>query len=133
MQVKNSSTPKHFEIRTINWVPNKEKAADFNLIFSGKNRELEEIIARIVHEEVQCDKFIQTFLPAEFIGSKINIRTGAIYIPQNAKNGLNVFVRFLAWATEEGLIVVKDERYVHVISKNKVRTEKRAITKLDDE
>ncbi|MBX0312443.1 MAG: hypothetical protein JHC31_11845 [Sulfurihydrogenibium sp.] len=132
MQVKNSSTPKHFEIRTMNWIPNKEKAKDFNLIFSGKNRELEEIIARIVHEEVQCDKFIQTFLPAEFIGSKINIRTGAIHIPQNAKNGLNVFIRFLAWATEEGLIIVKDERYVHVISKNKVRTEKRAITKLDD-
>jgi hypothetical protein len=124
---------KHFEIRTINWVPNKEKAKDFNLIFSGKNIELENIIARIIHEEVSCDKFIQTFLPAEFIGSKINLRTGAIHIPENAKNGLNVFVRFLAWATEEGLIVVKDERYVYVISKNKVRTEKRAITRVVDD
>jgi len=124
---------KHFEIKTMNWVPNKEKAKDFNLIFSGKNRELEEIIARIIHEEVKCDKLIQTFLPAEFIGSKINLRTGTIYIPQDAKNGLNVFVRFLAWATEEGLIIVKDERYVYVISKNKVRTEKRAITRVVDD
>jgi hypothetical protein len=133
MQTKNTSTPKYFEIKTMNWVPNKEKASDFNLIFSGKNRELENIIARIVNEEVSCDKFIQTFLPAEFIGSKINLRKGTIYIPQDAKNGLNVFVRFLAWATEEGLIIVKDERYVYVISKNKVRTEKRAITKVVDE
>jgi hypothetical protein len=117
----------------MNWVPNKEKAKDFNLIFDGKNIELENIIARIVNEEVSCDKFIQTFLPAEFIGSKINLRTGTIHIPQNAKNGLNVFVRFLAWATEEGLIVVKDERYVHIISKNKVRTEKRAITRVTDD
>jgi hypothetical protein len=133
MQTKNTSTPKYFEIRAMNWVPNKEKASDFNLIFSGKNRELENIIARIVNEEVDCDKFVQTFLPAEFIGSKINLRTGAIHIPENAKNGLNVFVRFLAWATEEGLIVVKDERFVYVISKNKVRTEKRAITKVVDD
>jgi hypothetical protein len=133
MQTKNTSTPKYFEIKTMNWVPNKEKASDFNLIFSGKNRELENIIARIVNEEVSCDKFIQTFLPAEFIGSKINLRKGTIHIPQDAKNGLNVFVRFLAWATEEGLIIVKDEHYVYVISKNKVRTEKRAITKVVDE
>jgi hypothetical protein len=125
--------PKHFEIKTINWIPNKEKVKDFNLVFSGKNRELEDIIARIVNEEVKCDKFIPTFLPAEFIGSKINLITGTIHIPQNAKNGLNVFVRFLAWATEEGLIVVKDERYIHLISKNKVRTEKRAITKIIDD
>jgi hypothetical protein len=51
---------KHFEIKTMNWVPNKEKAKDFNLIFDGKNIELENIIARIVHEEVECNKFIQT-------------------------------------------------------------------------
>jgi hypothetical protein len=120
---------KYFEIRTINWVPNKEKTKDFNSIFSGEKRELEDIIARIVNEEVRCDKFIPTFLPTEFIGSKINLRTGTIHIPQNAKNGLNVFVRFLAWATEEGLIVVKDERYVYVISKNKVRTEKKSNNK----
>jgi len=74
MQKKNSPEPKHFEIKQINWVPNKEKAKDFNLIFSGKNRELENIIAGIVNEEVSCDKFIKTFLPAEFIGSKINLK-----------------------------------------------------------
>jgi hypothetical protein len=125
--------PKHFEIKTINWVPNKEKTEDFNLIFSGKNRDLENIIARIVNEEVRCDKFIQTFLPAEFIGSKIDLKTNSIYIPENAKNGLNSFVRFLAWITEEGLIIVKDERYVYVVSKNKVKTEKRAITKIIDD
>jgi hypothetical protein len=57
--------PKHFEIKTMNWVPNKEKAKDFNLIFSGKNRELEEIIARIIHEEVSCDKFYKhSYLPS---------------------------------------------------------------------
>jgi hypothetical protein len=100
--------PKHFEIKTINWVPNKEKTEDFNLIFSGKNRDLENIIARIVNEEVRCDKFIQTFLPAEFIGSKVDLKTNTIHIPENAKNGLNSFVRFLAWITEEGLIIVKD-------------------------
>jgi len=133
MQKKNSPEPKHFEIKQINWVPNKEKAKDFNLIFSGKNRELENIIAGIVNEEVSCDKFIKTFLPAEFIGSKINLKKGTIHTPQNAKNGLNVFVRFLAWATEEGLIIVKDEHYVYIISKNKVRTEKRAITKVINE
>jgi hypothetical protein len=125
--------PKHFEIKTINWIPNKEKVEDFNLIFSGKNRELEDIIARIVNEEVECDKFIPTFLPAEFIGSKIDLKTNSIYIPKDAKNGLNSFVRFLAWITESGLIVVKDERYVYVISKNRVITEKRAITKIIDD
>jgi hypothetical protein len=122
--------PKHFEIKTINWVPNKKKVKDFNLIFSGKNRELEDIIARIVNEEVSCDKFIPTFLPAEFIGSKIDLKTKSIYILENAKNGLKSFVRFLAWITESGLIIVKDERYVYIISKNKVKEEKRAITKV---
>jgi hypothetical protein len=122
--------PKHFEIKTINWVPNKKKIKDFNLIFSGKNRELEDIIARIVNEEVSCDKFIPTFLPAEFIDSKIDLKTKSIYIPENAKNGLKSFVRFLAWITESGLIIVKDERYVYIISKNKVKEEKRAITKV---
>jgi hypothetical protein len=122
--------PKHFEIKTINWIPNKEKVKDFNLIFSGKNRELEDIIARIVNEEVKCGKLIQTFLPAEFIGSKINLKANSIYIPKDAKNGLKSFVRFLAWITESGLIVVKDESYVYVISKNKVKEEKRAITKI---
>jgi hypothetical protein len=77
--------PKHFEIKTINWVPNKEKVEDFNLIFSGKNRDLGNIIARIVNEEVRCDNFIQTFLPAEFIGSKIDLKTSSIYIPKDAK------------------------------------------------
>ena len=125
--------PKHFEIKTINWVPNREKAADFNLIFSGENRELENIIAGIANEEVRCDKFIQTFLPAEFIGSKMDLKTNSIHIPENARNGLNSFVRFLAWITEEGLIIVKNENYVHVVSKNKVKTEKRAITKIIDD
>jgi hypothetical protein len=125
--------PKHFEIKTINWIPNKEKVKDFNLIFSGKNRELEDIIARIVNEKVECDKFIPTFLPAEFIGSKIDLKANSIYIPKDAKNGLNSFVRFLAWITESGLIIVKDERYVYVISKNRVITEKRAITKIIDD
>jgi hypothetical protein len=125
--------PKHFEIKTINWVPNKEKVKDFNLTFSGKNRELENIIARIVNEEVKCDNFIQTFLSVEFIGSKIDLKTNLIYIPKDAKNGLNSFVRFLAWITESGLIIVKDERYVYVISKNKVKEEKRAITKVIDD
>jgi hypothetical protein len=36
----------------------------------------------------------------------------------------------LAWITESGLIIVKDERYVYIISKNKVKEEKRAITKV---
>ena len=125
--------PKHFEIKTINWVPDKKKVRNFNLIFSGKNRELENVMSRIVNEEVSCNKIIPTFLPAEFIGSKIDLNTNSIYIPENAKNGLNSFVRFLAWITEEGLIIVKDERYVYVISKNKVKEEKRAITRVVDD
>jgi hypothetical protein len=28
--------PKHFKIKTINWISNKEKVEDFNLVFSGK-------------------------------------------------------------------------------------------------
>jgi hypothetical protein len=125
--------PKHFEIKTIKWVPDKKKVRNFNLIFSGKNRELENIMSRIVNEEVSCNKIIPTFLPAEFIGSKIDLKTNSIYIPKDAKNGLNSFVRFLAWITESGLIIVKDERYVYVISKNKVKEEKRAITKVVDD
>jgi hypothetical protein len=72
-------------------------------------------------------------LSTEFIGSKIDLKTNSIYIPKDAKNGLNSFVRFLAWITESGLIIVKDERYVYVISKNKVKEEKRAITKVIDD
>jgi hypothetical protein len=90
-------------------------------------------MSRIVNEEVSCNKIIPTFLPAEFIGSKIDLNTNSIYIPENAKNGLNSFVRFLAWITESGLIIVKDERYVYVISKNKVKEEKRVITKVIDD
>jgi hypothetical protein len=123
---------KHFEIKTINWVPDKKKVRNFNLIFSGKNRELENVMSRIINEEVSCNKIIPTFLPAEFIGSKIDLNTNSIYIPENAKNGLNSFVRFLAWIIEEGLIVVKDKNCVYVISKNKVKEEKRAITKVID-
>jgi hypothetical protein len=125
--------PKHFEIKTINWVPDKKKVRNFNLIFSGKNRELENVMSRIVNEEVSCNKIIPTFLPAEFIGSKIDLNTNSIYIPENAKNGLNSFIRFLAWITEEGLIVVKDKNYVYIISKNEVKEEKRAITKVVDD
>jgi len=69
--------PKHFEIKTINWVLDKK--------------------------EVSCNKIIPTFLPAEFICSKIDRNTNSIYTPENAKNGLNSFVRFLAWITEKGL------------------------------